>query len=592
MSLLKSGIQAGPGSPESLPRSELTGALASCRRALISVGLFSGVINILTLTGAVFMLQVYDRVLPSRSIPTLIALVVLAGCLLAAQGVLELIRTRVLVRIAGSVYEQLVARVYDVIVRLPLKSGGVNDGKQSAQDLDTIRSFLSGPGPAALFDVPWVPFFLAVLFLLHPALGLTALVGAICLVLLTLLTEVLTRAPSMRVTAHRGAIDDIASVSLRNAEALTAMGMAGRVRDRWKKTNDDFLSSQRRVSDVAGGVGSASRTLRLMLQSAVLGIGAYLVIGNEATAGIIIAAAILTARALAPVDLTIANWKGFVAARQSWRRLANHLALLPAQETLVSLPAPVGDICVRGVSAAPPGETRLVVNDVSFALKSGQGLGIIGPSGSGKSSLARLLVGVWEVTRGEIRIDGATLSQWGPEDLGSSIGYMPQDVELFSGSVAENIARFEPNADSKDIIAAAKAAGTHEFILGLSDGYQTPVGKNGAALSAGQQQRVALARALYRDPFLVVLDEPNSNLDAEGEQALTAAIAKIRARGGIVIVIAHRPNAISAVDQLLVMAQGRMQSFGPKDEVLAKSKRPSTPAPLLKIVAEGKGRRL
>jgi ATP-binding cassette subfamily C protein len=329
-----------------------------------------------------------------------------------------------------------------------------------------------------------------------------------------------------------------------------------------------------------------------MLQSAVLGIGAYLVIGNEATAGIIIAAAILTARALAPVDLTIANWKGFVAARQSWRRLADHLALLPAQEAPVSLPAPAGDICVRGVSATPPGETRLVVNDVSFTLKSGQGLGIIGPSGSGKSSLARLLVGVWEVTRGEIRLDGATLNQWGPEDLGSSIGYMPQDVELFSGSVAENIARFEPNADSKDIIAAAQAAGAHEFVLGLSDGYQTPVGKNGAALSAGQQQRVALARALYRDPFLVVLDEPNSNLDAEGEQALTAAIAKIRARGGIVIIIAHRPNAISAVDQLLVMAQGRMQSFGPKDEVLAKSKRPSAPAPLLKIVAEGKGRRL
>jgi ATP-binding cassette subfamily C protein len=319
-----------------------------------------------------------------------------------------------------------------------------------------------------------------------------------------------------------------------------------------------------------------------MLQSAVLGLGGYLVINQEATAGVIIASSILTARALAPIDLAIANWKGFVAARQSWGRLAKLLALLPAQANPMPLPTPSKSLTVENASVAPPGEQRLVVQDVNFTLKTGNGLGVIGPSASGKSSLARMIVGVWQPVRGKICLDGAALDQWDFATLGQHIGYLPQDVELLAGTVAENIARFEPEADAKAIIAAAQAAGVHDMIVDLRDGYETQIGEQGTALSAGQQQRIALARALYRDPFLVVLDEPNSNLDTEGEEALSNAILGIRRRGGIVLIIAHRPSALAGVDLVLVMGGGRQQVFGPKEEVLRKFQRrdPSLPAPL------------
>ena len=395
------------------------------------------------------------------------------------------------------------------------------------------------------------------------------------------------RVPSKAATEAAIARNGLAEASRRNAEALTAMGMVSRMAERWGDANRQFLRSQRRTSDVGGGLGAVAKVLRLMLQSVVLAVGAYLVIHQEATAGIIIAGSILSARALAPVDLTIAHWKGFVAARQSWRRLNALLSVMPVRTAPMALQPPVHRLTVESVSASPPGIQKIVVQDIGFKLEAGQGLGIIGPSGSGKSSLARLLVGVWQPARGKIRLDGAALDQWLPDALGRHIGYLPQDVELLAGTVAQNIARFEPDADPAAVLAAAQAVGVHELIVSLPAGYGTPVGEQGSALSAGQAQRIALARAVYRDPFLVVLDEPNSHLDSEGDEALTRAILGVRERKGIVIVIAHRPSAIAGVDYVLVMNQGRAQALGPKNEVLSKVlQRPdSVPRPL-KVVAD------
>jgi ATP-binding cassette subfamily C protein len=544
-------------------------------------------INILMLTGSFFMLEIYDRVLPSRSVPTLVGLAILAGALFIFQGIIDFIRGRILVRIGASLDDALNGRVFDAIVRLPLKVGNRSDGLQSLRDLDAVRSFLSSLGPTALFDLPWIPLYLGICFAFHFWIGMTALAGAIVLVALTLLTEILTREPTKATTAFAMARNGLAETSRRNAEVLMAMGMAGRMRERWSDANQKYMASQRRASDVAGGLGSIVKVLRMMLQSAVLGVGAYLVIHQEATAGIIIAGSILAARALAPVDLAIANWRGFVAARQSWARLTKLLAVLPAQNAPMALARPANTVVVENASVAPPGVQKIVVQDVSFALKSGSGLGIIGPSASGKSSLARVLVGVWQLARGKICLDGAALDQWSLEAIGRYVGYLPQDVELIAGTVAENIARFEPDADSDDIIAAARAAGVHDLIVNLASGYETQIGEQGAALSAGQQQRIALARALYGNPFLVVLDEPNSNLDAEGEGALTQAILGVRSRGGIVVVVAHRASALASVDYVLVMSQGRAQAFGPKDEVLSKLVRREPPAlGALKVVPE------
>ncbi len=551
-------------------RSELADALAACRGAVISIGLMSGMSNILMLTGAIFMLEVYDRVLPSRSVPTLVGLVILAAGLYAAQGLLDLIRARILVRIGARLDDALSGRVYETIVRLPLKVGNRADGLQPLRDLDAVRAFLSGAGPNAMFDLPWLPIYLVICFLFHPYIGLAALFGAIILGIITLLTEIMTREPTRAATRFAMARQSLAETSRRNAEVLTAMGMTSRIASRWGDANAKYMAAQRRASDVAGGFGSTSRVLRMMLQSGVLAVGAYLVIYQMATAGIIIAGSILSARALAPVDLAIANWRGFVAARQGWKRLTDLLGSLPVRTTPMELQPPSRSVVAESASALPPGGEKIVVQDVSLTLQAGNGLGIIGPSGSGKSSLARLLVGVWQPVRGRIRLDGAALDQWSPDLLGRHVGYLPQDVELLAGTVAQNISRFSEPVDSKAVIAAATAAGVHDLIVGLPDGYDTQVGEAGASLSAGQAQRVALARALYGDPFLVVLDEPNSNLDAEGDEALGRAIMSVRARHGIVVVVAHRPSAIANVDLLLMMSGGRAQAFGPRDEVLSR----------------------
>lgn len=571
-------------------QSELAAALAACRGAFLGTALISGMSNVLMLTSAMFMLEVYDRVLPSRSMPTLIGLIILVAGLFTALGILDAIRGRILARIGSWLDEALSGRVYDTLVRLPLRAGSRGDGNQPLRELDTIRSYLSSLGPVALFDLPWMPIYIAVCFAFHPLIGITALCGAIILMSLTLLTEALMHAPSRSATEAAIARNNLAEASRRNAEVLTAMGMVTRMAESWGDANRQYMRSQRRASDIGGALGSLARMLRMMLYCGVLAVGAYLVIHHQATAGIIIAGSIVAARALAPVDLAIVHWKGFVAARQSWQRLKKLLAALPAQPPLMVLQTPTHRLTVENLSTTPPGVPKIVVQDVSFKLEAGHGLGIIGPSGSGKSSLARLLVGVWHPVRGKVRLDGAALDQWSSDALGRHIGYLPQDVELLTGTVAQNIARFETEPDSDAVIAAAKAVGVHDMIVNLSDGYNTSVGEHGSALSAGQAQRIALARAVYRDPFLVVLDEPNSNLDSEGEEALTGAILGIRERRGIVIVIAHRPSAIAGVDQLMVLNQGRLQAFGPKDEVLSKVlRRPVAMPPSVKTMSERGG---
>lgn len=564
-------------------KSELRVALGSFKTAFVGIGAFSGLINVLMLTGSLFMLEVYDRVLPSRSVPTLIALSALTALLFVFQGLLDITRGRLLVRIGNQLDCRLSARVYDAVVRVRPRPGA--DGQQPVRDLDTIRSFLSGLGPTALFDLPWIPLYLAICFAFHMLIGVTALCGAVVLVVLALFTEFLSRQPVKAATAHAAARNRLTEASRRNAEVITAMGISERLLDRWMVLGRDYLAQQKRANDVTGGLGSLGRVLRTALQSAVLGVGAYLVIQQEASAGVIIASSILAGRALSPIDLAIGHWKGFVGARQSWRRLDDLLAAIPASAPRLELPAPTRVLSLEALSVAPPGAPGAVVQNVNFSLSAGSALGVIGPSASGKSSLVRAIVGVWPSLHGTVRLDGAAIQQWTPAARGRHVGYLPQDVELFEGTIAENIARFEPDPPAAAVVAAAKAADVHDLIVNLPAGYQTQLGEQGTSLSAGQQQRIALARALYGEPFLVVLDEPNSNLDAEGEEALTKAILGVRARAGIVIIVAHRPSALAAVDQVLATMLGGQQAFGPKDEVLGRLVRrePTAPAPL-KIV--------
>jgi ATP-binding cassette subfamily C protein len=561
-------------------------ALHLCRGAFIGLALFSALINLLYLTGSFYMLQVYDRVIPSRSVPTLMALSVLAATLYAGQAALDFVRGRLLLRMGRSLDERLSPRVFALIARLPLTGRTGVTGPQPLRDLDQVRSFLSGGGPLAFFDLPWMPIYLAICFLFHPLIGLAALVGAFVLVCLTICTEAFTRKPVQVAALHGAARTSLAEASRRNTEVMAAMGMTGRLGALWDEVNQKHLDAHERANDVAGGLGSLSKAARMALQSSVLGLGAYLVINGDATGGVIIAGSILSARALAPVEQVITHWKGFVSARQSWTRLRELFSAFPEQADLLPLRTPSSTLAVEGVSLVAPSDQRLIVRGVSFVLKSGSALGIVGPSGSGKSSLARALVGVWRPVRGSVRLDGAALDQWLPEALGQHIGYLPQTVELFEGTIGQNIARFEPDPDPEAIIRAAEQAGVHDLIVRLPQGYETRIGEGGMTLSGGQRQRIGLARALYGDPFLVVLDEPNSNLDGEGEQALAQAIAGVRARGSLAVVIAHRPSALVAVDHVLVMEAGEAKAFGPKDKVLRRVMHPIAPTPVQPAAAE------
>jgi PrtD family type I secretion system ABC transporter len=528
----------------------------------------SGIINVLALTGSFYMLQIYDRALTSGSVPTLLALSVLAVGLYLFQGLFDVIRSQVLVRVGARLDKRIAPLAHQVAIDMPRFGFSTSEALERGRDVDTVRGFLGGQGPTALFDLPWMPLYLAFVYFLHPLLGALVLGGAVILTMLTIATEVMTR--RLAGSTHQAAIERnaIADSNARNAEILKAMGMAKRAVARFDKANAEHLDLQTRTNDISGTFGAISKVLRMILQSATLGLGAYLTIQGELSAGAIIACSVASARALAPVDQAIGNWKGVVAARTAFQRLKETVIALADLEEPLALPAPKHLLQVERITVAAPDSGRVLLSDVEFQVQSGQALGIIGPSGGGKTTLVRALTGIWPVLRGSVRLDGAELTQWQDEDLGHHVGYLPQDVSLLDGSVAENISRFDAENDSRAIVAAAQAAGIHEMIVRLPDGYRTKLGAQGASLSAGQRQRIGLARALYKDPFLVVMDEPNSNLDGEGEAALTEAIKTVRARGGIALVIAHRPSALVAVDMIAVIQNGRMTAFGPKDEIV------------------------
>ncbi|WP_119462593.1 type I secretion system permease/ATPase [Rhodospirillaceae bacterium SYSU D60014] len=552
------------------PRSVVAAALRSCRGAFLGIGLFSGMINILMLTGPLFMLQVYDRVLASRSVPTLVVLLGLVAVLYAFQGALDFIRSRLLLRIGNRLDRWLSDLVFDASTTMALRGRKGGDGQQPVRDLDQLRQFLGGQGPVAIFDMPWMPLYLVIVFLFHTWLGILSVIGVFVLCTFALLTEFATRGPTKIAVEKGAARNALTEAARRNIEVVTALGMTPAMKQRWVAAHGAFLDSGRSASDAAGGLTAASKTFRLLLQSLTLAAGAYLAIQQEISAGAMIAVSIISSRALAPIELAIANWKGFVSARQSYRRLGDLAAALLRDEDRLVLPPPTSRLEVENLAVAPPGQQRPTLTGVIFSLAAGEAVGVIGPSGSGKSTLARALVGAWPGSKGGVRLDGAALDQWAPHELGRHIGYLPQDIELFDGTVAENIARFRPDWTSEEVVAAATYAGAHDLIVRLPEGYGTRLGDGGIALSAGQRQRIALSRALYGDPFLIVLDEPNSNLDAEGDAALTGAIRAARERGRIVVVIAHRPSALVAVDRVLVLADGRQQSFGPKEEVLGR----------------------
>lgn len=553
-------------------KSPVAQVLRSCRNALLGIGIMSGVINLLMLTGAVFMMQVYDRVLASYSIPTLLALSIIAVAAYAFQGWLDVMRARILLLIGERIDVDLGPKVHAAVLDLPLRAQRPpGETLQPFRDLDTVRVFLSGPGPVAIFDMPWMPIYLLFIGFLHPMLGLVTFLGAVLLLGLAIATEASSRAPAKSAQEAQSTRNALADVGQRSAEAVRAMGMQNALSKRWQAAHTKALVAQRELGFRGGGLSAAAKTFRLVLQSGLLGFGAYLAIRRELSPGGIIAASILGARALAPIDQAIATWKAFIAARQANGRLQALLAPYADRSKPFTLPVPKSNLMLDGLVVAAPGSRVPIVKRANFTLNAGQGLGVIGMSASGKTSLIRAIIGVWQPLVGKVKLDGASIDQWDPEVLGEAIGYLPQDVQLFDGTIADNIARFKPDADPALVMEAAKLAGFHSAVLGFPEGYNTLIGLGGIQLSAGQRQRVGLARALYGRPFLVVLDEPNSNLDAEGETAVSDAVRGVRERGGIAIVVAHRPSAIAAVDTLAVMRNGEVVAFGPRDEVLART---------------------
>lgn len=558
----------------------------------IAVFLFfmSGIINILALTGAFYMLQVYDRALTSASMPTLLAISLLAVGLYFFQGLFDMLRSQILVRIGARLDRQGAPLAHQVAVDMPRFGFSTAEALERGRDVDTVRGFLGGQGPVALFDLPWMPIFILFVYTLHPLLGALAIGGAVVLTLLTIATELMTR--NLQSSTHHAVVtrNTIADSNARNAEVIKAMGFASRAVARFNRANEEHLILQTRANDVTGTFGAISRVLRMILQSAVLGLGAYLTIQGQLSPGAIIAASVASARALAPIDLAISNWKAVVATRSAYGRLKETVAALSSMPTPLELPVPTRSLKVEGITVAAPGSGRVLLSDVTFKLKAGEALGIIGSSGGGKTTLARALTGIWPTLRGSVRLDDADLSQWNDAKLGSYIGFLPQEVALLDATVEENIARLEEAPDPLAVVKAAATAGVHKMIVRMPDGYKTDLGPLGASLSGGQRQRIGLARALYGDPFIVVLDEPNSNLDAEGEAALTAAIESVKSRGGIVVVIAHRPSALAVVDFVAVVQNGKMSAFGPKEEILAAVLHATPPPAAAQALSNGRER--
>ena len=545
-------------------------ALTALRGWFIGVGVFSAVVNLLMLTGALYMLQVYDRVLMSRSVPTLIALSGLALVAFGVQGLLDSIRMRMLVNIGAGYEMRLAGPAFDAVGGLALGGANTFQAGQPARDIDRVRTFLSGMGPTAILDMPFMPLFMLGCFILHPWLGYLALAGGAAIILLTVVAEYVSKRHSTKAMPQANERASVMEAARRNAEVLAAMGFRHCIRQRWIEASQASVASNVEASGRTASIGAWAKTLRLVLQSAMLGLGGYLAINTQISAGAIIAASILMSRALAPIELAVGQWRHFVAARESHVRLRKLLAAGNLGRGRTSLPAPKREISVEGLHVTAQAGKTLIVKNVSFTVKAGSALALFGPSAAGKSTLARALVGAWRPAIGHVRLDGADVTQFPEQEIGRHVGYLPQDVELLDGTIAENIARFDPDASSEQVVDAAIKAGAHEIILRLPEGYDTRIGEGGVRLSGGQRQRVAVARALFRDPFLVVLDEPNSNLDGNGEQALNAAITSVRERGGVVIAITHRPSLMAAVDYVGIMKDGTLDEFGPKEKVVPK----------------------
>jgi len=545
---------------------ELRGYLAAFRSLFISVGSFSFVINLLMLMPAIYMLQIYDRVLASRNTTTLLMLTLIMLAMFVLEAVLELVRSRSLVRASAALDLKLGPRVFDASFARTLRGRGGSAG-QALGDLTHMRQFLTGKGLFAFFDAPWTPIYLGVIFLLHPWLGLFALLAALVLLVLAWVNERAT-APALGAANQEGqAANHYASSHLRNAEVIEAMGMLGALRQRWLQRQSRMLVLQALASDRAATVGAYTKFLRMAFQSGVLGLGALLVIDNQLSPGGMIAASILLGRALSPVDLAMGSWRGLVSARGAYARLGELLGAHPANPVRTALPRPQGFILAENLVVAPPGVRQPVLKGIKFGASPGMLVAVIGPSASGKSTLARALVGVWPPLSGTVRLDGAEVHQWDKAELGPWVGYLPQDVELFEGTVAENIARFGAPEDGK-IVQAAQRAGVHEMILRLPQAYETPIGEGGTALSGGQRQRIGLARAMYGSPALIVLDEPNANLDEAGDAALVEALREMKRENCTVFVMTHRLNVLSVVDAVMVLANGSIQAYGPREAVL------------------------
>ncbi|NKJ43846.1 type I secretion system permease/ATPase [Novosphingobium sp. SG720] len=558
------------------------------RGNLALVAVASLLLNVLVFAGSGYMMLVYDSVLPSRSIPTLVGLFVMLVLIYVFQAVFEAIRAEALLGVANGVHDDLFGAVHYATVSRPLRAGAEKgDGLQFARDLDSVHTFLAGAGPVALIDLPWVIMFLIVLAALHWWLGLTALAGVLVMAVLALMSNRRTQTASRELAMITGQRSAATLSEIRFAESAFAMGMQDRLVARTSGWESQFIAAQSALARTVSRLGGASRTFRMLLQSIILTVGALLVIDDKASGGVILASSVLSGRALAPVDSAIANWKGLVAARSGWTRIVQAITTFRRPpERQVTLDRPRGELALRDLWVAPPGTQRFTVQGVSLSVQPGQALAVIGPSAAGKTSLVRGILGIWKPNRGEVRLDGATLDQWDAEALGSAFGYVPQTVDLIEGTVGQNIARFDPAATSDAVMAAARAASLHEAILALPDGYDTQVSAGASELSAGQRQRVGLARALYGNPHLLILDEANSNLDATGDAALNRAVLEMRQRGGIVIMITHRPATLGPITHVAVMQNGRLVDFGERDAVMQRTLQandgaaaPGAPAP-------------
>jgi PrtD family type I secretion system ABC transporter len=544
--------------------------LRDSARRMIGIAIFSGVINVLMLSGSLYMLQVYDRVIPSRNLATLLGLSLIVLFAYLVQGYFDALRARMLCRVATLFDAGLQRSIHTALATLPLRGVKPMLLQQPLRDLDQVRGFLSGMGPTAFLDMPWIPLFLVALFLFHPAIGFTALIGTAAIIAMTFLTDRLSRGAAKAAMDCSAQRQVLADATQHNAEVIRALGMTGRLQEQWSLVNERYLHENIRATDVNSNLGSGAKVLRYVLQSGLLGIGAYLVVADRASGGIMIASSIMMGRALAPVEIALGSWKQLLAARQAVVRLRDICKVTsPPPAPPVVLPRPRRELLVRDLVVCAPGTSTAIISNVSFSLKAGMGLALLGASASGKTSLSKALVGIWPAQNGVVRLDGAALDQWG-EHLGQYVGYLPQDVALFDGTVAENICRFDTAASSDAVLKAAQIAGVHEIILRLPEGYSSRIGQGGMSLSAGQRQRIGLARAVYGDPFLIVLDEPNANLDADGENALRRAIEILRRNKCVVVVISHRPSALAALDMAMVLYEGKAIAFGPREEIFAR----------------------